>query len=279
MELLGTTFFGVLSAITWGVGDLAGGAASRRSSVYSVVLYVFVVGAVVGTAVGLALGEATPSGPGMVFAALAGLSSAIALLALYRGIARGQTGTVAPLAAVIGAALPVSIALSRAGAPTLVQAAGLIVGLGAVGLVSRTSATREAKLRAMGLGVVAGLGFGGFFVLIDLASDEGVFLPLAIARVAALPLLLLVARAKEQLRRPQRAVLGLILIAGLFDLLGSSFFVLSAQYGRLDIAAILSSLYTAVTVLLAALVLRETMTRSQWVGVVGALVAVALLAG
>ena len=279
MEFLGTTFFGLLSAITWGVGDLAGGAASRRSGVYSVVLYVYVVGAVVGAAMALVLGEATPSGHGIVFAALAGLSSAIGLLALYQGIARGQTGTVAPLAAVIGAALPVSIALSRAGVPTLKQAAGLIVGLGAVGLVARSSATRQAKLRAMGLGVVAGLGFGVFFVLIDLAGDESVFLPLSIARVAALPLLLLVARAKEQLKRPQKAVLGLILVAGLFDLLASSFFVLSAQYGRLDIAAILSSLYIAVTVLLAALVLRETMTRSQWLGVVGALVAVALLAG
>jgi drug/metabolite transporter (DMT)-like permease len=126
--------------------------------------------------------------------------------------------------------------------------------------------------------VLAGLGFGGFLVLMHRGAQAGAFWPLAAARGATLALALGVALARRRPWRPARADVPLILLSGALDAGGNAFFVLAAQGGRLDVASVLSSMYPASTVLLAALVLRERVSRPQGVGIAAVLAAIALIA-
>ena len=101
--------------------------------------------------------------------------------------------------------------------------------------------------------------------------------PLQAARVSSLAVLTLVATAMGQPRLPSRRDLRLVALAGVFDAGGNAFLVLAAHAGRLDVAAVLSSLYPASTVLLAMFVLKERVSRWQFVGVVIALSAIVMI--
>ncbi len=122
------------------------------------------------------------------------------------------------------------------------------------------------------------LGFAGFFIFIDQVRDGVVFWPLVAARTAALFLLVLLILGRRLWQTPSYRRLPVIVMAGVFDTAGNTFFALAANAGRLDIAAVLSSLYPATTVLLAWCILKEQLTSWQWFGVVAALVAVVLIA-
>jgi drug/metabolite transporter (DMT)-like permease len=125
---------------------------------------------------------------------------------------------------------------------------------------------------------LAGCAFGLFFILVHRAGASAVFWPLVAARIGSLGLVLPIALGRRQLLRPDRRLLVPVLLSGALDVAGNAFFVLAAQIGRLDVAAILASLYPASTVLLAALLLGERVRRVQVVGIVAALVAIALIA-
>ena len=131
--------------------------------------------------------------------------------------------------------------------------------------------------RGLGLALLAGFGFGSFFILISLVSRGAVFWPLAAARLSSFLFMLVVALIRRQEVLPKKAVLPVVLLAGALDVAGNAFFVLATHTGRLDVAAILSSLYPAVTVLLASIMLKERVTRLQAVGILVALVAVPLI--
>jgi len=130
----------------------------------------------------------------------------------------------------------------------------------------------------LGLTVTAGLGFGAFFVLIDRVSESAVLWPLAAARIASVGFLLMLTVARRGWERPAINLLPLIVLSGIFDTGGTTFFALATRMGRLDIATVLSSLYPAATVLLAWLFLKERLVPRQWLGVVAALVALVLIA-
>ena len=84
-------------------------------------------------------------------------------------------------------------------------------------------------------------------------------------------------RIRGEQMLPKKSVFPLILLAGSLDVAGNVFFILAVHAGRLDVASILSSLYPAVTVLLAAIILRERVSRIQAVGIVLALGAILLI--
>src|SRR5690606_41854067 len=128
--------------------------------------------------------------------------------------------------------------------------------------------------------LLAGVGFGLFIALIGrLARDAACCWRRGAARLASMALVasvLVSGRGKDEVRRS--IPWGLAARAGLGDTAGNAFFVLSSQLGRLDVAAVLSALYPAVTVLLARLVLGERLSPRQSVGVGLALGAVVLIA-
>jgi drug/metabolite transporter (DMT)-like permease len=276
-EVLAITF-GLASAAAWGSGDFSGGLATRRGSVYSVVSISQLIGAGLLIALALTSGESIPSADDLILGGMAGVSGAFGLVALYSGLASGRMGIVAPVAAVVAAAIPILVSLFTEGPPATSQLAGFGIALSAVWLLSSGGDGGAIQARELGLAVTAGLGFGAFFLLIDRVSESAVLWPLVGARIASVSFLFVLAAARRGWERPDRVLLPLIALSGVLDAGGNTFFALAAREGRLDTAAVLSSLYPAATVLLAWLILRERLMPRQWLGVMAALVALVFIA-
>lgn len=278
LSLLGVVF-GLASAVSWGTGDFSGGLASRRANVYAVVISSQSVGFVMLVGLALLLAEPVPPKVDILWAAGAGVVGSLALAALYRGLAMGRMGVVAPVSAVVSAAVPVLFGLFFEGLPGMSQILGFAVALVAVWFVSRTDgATTAGGAAELGLAFLAGLGFGLFLTVIGRLSSNTVLWPLVAARAAGICLLSLTALLLRQTALPAPRLIPLIAAVGFCDAGGNAFYALAARAGRLDVAAVLSSLYPAVTVLLARSVLHEHLARHQWLGVAGALLAVVLIA-
>jgi drug/metabolite transporter (DMT)-like permease len=273
---IGSAALGLTSAASWGAGDFCGGLATRRGSVYGVVIGAHASGAVLFLALALALREAAPAFANLAACAAAGLFGSLGLLALYRALAMGRMGIAAPVSGVLSAAVPVVAGALLEGRPGGFRLIGFALALVAVWLVSRTD-DGAFCVRDIGLPVAAGLGFGLFIVIIGRASAGGVFWPLVAARVASLGALTLVAGLSRQPLLPARHDLPLVALAGLFDAGGNAFVVLAAHAGRLDVAAVLSSLYPATTVVLAWVFLHERISRWQLAGLVLALAAIVII--
>ncbi|NIV32856.1 MAG: EamA family transporter [Anaerolineae bacterium] len=270
--------FGLAAASSWGAGDYCGGLASRRTNVYGVVVVSQFAGLVLLSTLALLLSEPFPTLTEMAWAAIAGVGGAVGLSALYRGLATGPMGVVAPVAAVVSVILPLIFGLFLEGMPGLPQLLGFGLALCAVWFITRAGDGSSIQARGLVLPVVAGLGFGVFFILIDHVSAAAVLWPLAAARVASVSALLVLILLTRQPARPAAVQMPLILMSGLFDTGGNAFYALAARTGRLDIAAVLSSLYPAVTVILAWLILKERLSRLQGVGLALAMIAVLLIA-
>lgn len=269
--------YGLLAALTWGAADFSGGQAARRHHQFQVLVIVAGLGLLVMLGLSLALAEQLPALVSCLWAAAAGVSAALGLASFYRGLAEGDTALVSPAAAVIGASLPVLVSWNLQGLPAVQQLAGFGFGLAGIWLVSHASSRQPpARLRGLGLAFLAGLGFAGFFICLAQVQAGNLFATLAVAKGASLLTALVVLRIRRlALIAPGRNRLALL--AGVLDAGGNVFYLLAVQQTRLDVAVVLSSLYPAVTVLLARLVLREHVTGLQGLGVGCCLAAVALI--
>jgi drug/metabolite transporter (DMT)-like permease len=266
----------LLSALLWGAGDFSGGIASRRANVYGVVLVAHVVGVILMLVLAFMTGEVLPSTGDLVWGAAAGIVGGIGLLAFYRALAIGQMGIAAPVAAVISAGLPVIFSIFTDGLPQFIQIAGFGIALVGMWLVSSSGGSAN-RPTGLGLAIIAGLGFGGFLILIHRASPQTVFWPLAAARSASVLLMALIVFAGKRGTLPSRKTLPIVITAGVFDVLANALFAAAAQTGRLDTASILSSLYPAPTVILAWLFLKERLNKLQLVGIAAILTAIVLI--
>jgi drug/metabolite transporter (DMT)-like permease len=279
--IFATALFGLAASVCWGSGDFSGGLASRRINASSVVIAGYTVGFVLLLVLALLWREPFPAPLDVLWGGLAGLAGALGMIAFYTALASGKMGIAAPVSAVLTAMLPVLFSALTAGLPGPLRLGGFVLALLAITLISRPDHTTEEQPQRIGLAVLAGLGFGCFFVLISRVSPGATFWPLAVARLASvvslLAVLLLRRQQTRQLLSGVRRVAPLVLLAGTLDAMGNAFFVLAAHSGRLDVAAVLSSLYPAATVLLAAMALRERVTRMQTVGILLALLAIPLI--
>ena len=267
---------GLCSAFVWGSGDYCGGRAATRSDPFQVLLLAAVSGIAMLVVAASITGEPLIVDLSLLWAAGAGIAGSLGIVALYRGLAIGSAATVAPLAAVGAAAMPVLYGAVAQGMPRPTQLAGFIVALAGSGLVSRANTEGAASRKSIQLGVLAGIGFGGFLILIGNGHREAVYLPLAVAR----SMMLVTAVTTLAVRRVRFPGLGsnpIGLLAGVLDAGGNVLYMMAGQHVRLDIAAVLSSLYPVATVALARLVGREAITPTQWVGAGACLVAVLLI--
>lgn len=270
-------FFGLSSALIWGAGDFCGGLASRRASVLGVLILAELSGLGLLIVAAFVFQEAFPAPLTALWGIAAGLSGTVGLGALYRGLATGRASIVAPVSAVVGAAIPALFSAFTIGLPDFLKLVGFALALAAIVLASQSSHEGGGE-NALHYAFVAGLGFGAFFIFIDQAGGEGsTFFPLAIARGFSIPVLLLVSFARG-VSMPARAALPIIFLSGILDAGGNVLFLLSSTLGRLDVATILSSLYPASTVILSRIILHEKISRVQQLGVVLALVAIVLIA-
>lgn len=267
----------LLSAVIWGTGDFTGGIATRSKNQYQVLFLASIPGIAVLAVFAVAFNEGIPSVNDALWAFSAGLSGALGIASLYKGLSLGNAASVAPIAAVIGAGLPVVFSLFEFGLPGLVQILGFIMAIMGIWLVSRPpGGQRHATKQELLLAMIAGIGFGCFFTLIAQVDKRLVFLPLVISKIAAI-ILAVTALFFRRESLPSMKGNSIALVTGLFDAGGNIFFMLAKQYTRLDVAAVLASMYPAITVILAWLIMREKVCASQWQGVVLCIIAIALI--
>jgi drug/metabolite transporter (DMT)-like permease len=269
---------GLGSAIVWGAGDFAGGFATRRANALTVIFFSQLIGGTLLLAAAALFASGIPTGQHMLFAGLAGIFGVMGLIGLYRGLASGRMGLVAPLSAIVTAIVPLLFSMVTEGYPGHLRLAGFATGMAAVWLLSSPGGKLTVKPGELKLSLFAGLGFGLFFIFMGAASDQVVLWPLVAARGSAILFMLFILLSTRQMTVPPRGQIGLIALAGILDTTGNAAFGMAAHFGRLDIAAVLASLYPASTVLLAWLILRERLGGRQWFGVSVAAVALVLIA-
>lgn len=159
----------------------------------------------------------------------------------------------------------------------ITQSLGFVCFMVAVRMLSSAKAEFRMTRNEFFLSFAAGLGFGFFFIFIDKANDLAIFWPLVGARFASVSLLLFFISMIGKPTRPLRGQWILIGITGVLDAAGNALFSLAAHLGRLDVAAVLGSLYPAATVILAWFFLKERLRRQQWAGIAVAFLALILI--
>jgi drug/metabolite transporter (DMT)-like permease len=279
--ILSAGLLGILFALTsagvWGMGDFTGGYATRRTSQYVVLALSALSGLVVLGIATLISGETFPGLRGVGFSLLAGLSGALGIGTFYRALSMGHNASVAPTTAVVGAALPVLFATFTHGFPGPLRLMGFGLALAGIWLVSASAGeTGPMPRRLLLLAYLSGVGFGGFFIALGLVEQGKIFTPLILSRSLTLLVGLLFIKY-HRLALPALRTQPLALLAGVLDAGGNLFYVLAKQYTRLDVAAVLASLYPISTVLLAAIVLKERITPRQGLGVLVCLAAIVLI--
>ena len=269
--------YGLASAFTWGAGDFSGGLAGKKSSTYAVVLVSQMVGGLLLMGLALLFREPMTTMTNLLIGGAAGVAGMIGLLGLYTGLAQGRMGVVAPLTAVLSATLPIILTAFAEGLPPVTTLIGFGMALVAVWFLSAGGNQGRMTRQELLYAIIAGTGFSLFFILIDRVSDNAVFWPLVGARTVSIIVVGLFMIVRRVGKRPSASQLPIIALAGVLDAAGNTFFALAAQAGRLDVAAVLASLYPASTVLLAWLILKERLARFQWLGVAAALAALVLI--
>ena len=272
-------FFGLLAAASWGSGDFTGGLSSRRIGAYLTVFLSEVLGLVFLLAALPVAGEPLPSTSVLLSCAFAGAIGSFGLVLLYRAMEHGQMSIATPISAVLAAATPILIGALSEGPPDLLQAAGFAFALAAIWLITQDGSSSKLHLERLSdlrLPFLAGLGFGTYFVVIHHAAQEAVLWPMIASRSGGgLILLALMLLRRQGMWAPARAW-PLIAANAVLDVGGNLCFILAGQAGRMDVAAVISSLYPGGTVFLAWLLLKERISRTQLLGILAALVAIAL---
>jgi drug/metabolite transporter (DMT)-like permease len=268
--------FALSAAAAWGSGDFTGGLASRRVGPFHTVFIAYTVGLLALVLVVLARGEQFPPASDLMWGALAGLSGMVGLGFLMQGFVTGRMGIVAPVSAVLAAAIPVVFTAFTEGLPRQLQLLGFGLALLSIWMLSRPERFGSHPA-GLGMALLAGLGFSGFFIAIGQVSEAAVFWPLAAGRLAACTVMVVFALSTRRPFIPSPFPLALLVLAGILDVAGNLFFLLAMQLGRMDVTAVLGSLYPAVTAILAWLLTREHMARLQLIGVAMAVLAIVMI--
>ena len=269
--------FSLAAVLCWGVSDFSGGYAAKRSDAFLVTMLAHGAGFTLMLALALLTHASYPSPSSRSWAVAAGLLGGSALAIFYRALASGDMGLTAPVAAVLGAAIPAAFAMITQGMPGTLSLAGLLLaGLG-IWLISRPDGSAN-HYAGIFMAALAGIGFAGFFICINRTRESSALWSATHSRLASLAIVAVMVLFRRGQGGLQRRDATLALLAGCLDVTGTALFIRADQTGRLDSAVVLSSLYPVVTVLLARMVLHENFTRWKTVGILAALLAVPLIA-
>jgi len=271
--------YGILSAATWGAGDFAGGLSSRKVGAYRAVFYADFIGLLILVVASFVYREPFPSTSGWINSLLAGALGSFGLLILYYSLSIGQMSIAAPVSALFAALLHVIVGALTEGLPSAIQLIGFVLALAAIWLISQGAGKFHISwLSDLRFPILAGVGFGSYFIFIhNAAGDPNSFLwPMIISRAAGTVLVFFMVFARRETFVVPNDAWGVVLLNAALDLTGNYFYILASKSGRLDIAAVLSSLYPGSTVILAWLLLKEHLSRMQLVGLLLALAAIFL---
>lgn len=280
----GNALLGLGAAGLWGVGDFSGGmgvkfAGGGVGAALRVVLLSHLTSFSVLLVVALALGDPFPHGRLLAWGLAAGVAGGTSLSAFYVALSRGAMGASAAVSGVLAAAIPAIVAMVADGAPGWRKGVGFFVAGVAIWMIAAGNAAHE-QASTMWLAIGAGAGFGLYFVALKYAGAGGVIWPMATARIGSIStctLILLALRGAGTVQITRR-VAGWVSVTAMFDTSGNMLFVAATRAGRLDVAAVLASLYPASTILLAAWMIKERPTKRQGWGMAVAGVAVVLIA-
>jgi drug/metabolite transporter (DMT)-like permease len=282
---------GLAASAFWGASDFLGGLATRKAHVVMVVAMAHSLS--LGLLLLIALATHTPLPPER-FALLglcAGAFGGVALILYYQALSLGEMGLTTALTGLLTALVPVAYSFLTQGRPKSTQLAGFVLAGAAIALIAYAPAGRPRPL-ALGLASLSGLGFGVFLVVLKVGSTHGLIWQLIYSRMASATLAVgivvwVLVRSTLQGTTRQGAswrkqasanrFLWVAGSAGVLEATGSLLYMRSASEGRLDVAAVLASLYPVVTILLAAWFLKERTTSSQALGMALALGAVVLV--
>jgi drug/metabolite transporter (DMT)-like permease len=269
---------GLIAAGSWGGSDFVGGVGARRAPALLVVASGHIVSFLILLAYCLGTRLALPGTHSLVYAMVGGFEGSLALAIFYRALAMGAMGLTAALTGLLTALVPVVFSLLYDGLPSFLTMAGLGLGLAAIWLITHTPAKGglTSPPRALMLGALAGTLFGTQLILFKMASGGGLLWTMTSARAAGCLAMILVISVRPP-EGPWKGFWQTGILAGILDTVGNLFYLRATQLGRLDVAAVVCSLYPAGTILLAALALHERPTRRQVVGMAVALGAVMLL--
>jgi drug/metabolite transporter (DMT)-like permease len=273
-------FLAGISALMYGAADFFGGMGTRKSPVFTVLVYSQFVGLVLALAASALLGQRLPAATDLAWGVLAGVSGVLGLGALYTALATTLVAVASPISAVTGAVVPLLLGLAAGERPALSAWIGIALVVPAIVFLSMGAAgkAKDPRVRrAVLLGLAAGLGFGFFFFVISRTSHSSGLWPLAAARVSTIGIVALFALFTGRSVRPPAAAFPIVVLSGALDMGANIAFLLASRAGMLSITAVVTSLYPAPTVLLAWLIFRERLTAPRVVGLALALAGVALI--
>lgn len=254
----------LLGAAAYGVSDFIGGLFGKRASPWAVAA----TGGVGGACASLVLALVDAGDPqvgALAWGAGAGIGSGVGTAFLYRGLASGRMGVVAPISGVLAVVLPVVVGVTTGERPGALVWFGIAVAVPAIWMVAREPTTsRQAPIGSGARdGVLAGIGFGGLFACLGQVPESAGFWPLVMNQVVGVVVVAIAATVLGTTWVPRDAVAWGGALAGLLGGLATWAFLVATHHGLLSVSAVLTSLYPAFTVLLAAIVLREHVHRTQ----------------
>lgn len=273
----------VAAVFLWGAADFSGGCGSRRANAFVVTAFSHICAFCLMLLVALAGHGALPSRTSIAWAVAAGAIGGFSLAIFYRALASGQMGLVAPIAALLGAAIPTLADIAMEGAPSRWTLAGFVLAILAIWLITRPEPRSESddsgsgRPKGAAMAALAGVGFAGFYLCIHQASGSPVWLA-AVSRIGSFTTTAIAVAVIRAPLKLDRTAVALGMMAGFFDILASALFIFANEHGRLDEAVVITSLYPAMTVLLARVFLKEHFSPSRFVGLLAALAAVPLIA-
>jgi drug/metabolite transporter (DMT)-like permease len=271
-----TAVYGMAAVLAWGTSDFLGGYATRRANAFLFTTVVNIGGLVLVGTLASSTHAAFPSGRSVLWVLAGGACGGGALAIFYRALSSGRMGLTAPVAAVLSAAIPTVFAMFTEGLPGRIPIAGFF--LAAIGLWLITRAEDGNTPEGIGLALLAGCGFAGFYMCVRQAGDGSAFWIATFTRAGGLLITGMIVLSQRRFSDITAAGVRWGILTGCVDSIGTMLFVRASQTGRLDEAVVISSLYPAVTVLLARIFLKEHFTRWRFVGLLAALAAVPMIA-
>ena len=272
----GSVAYSLAAVMLWGSSDFIGGYATRRANAFLFTSVVNIGGLILVGGLASASRAPFPSRHIVVWALAGGASAGASLALFYRALSSSRMGLSAPVAAVLSAAIPALVAMITQGLPGKIAILGFALAVVGLWLITRTEAGTTPE--GIELAILAGIGFAGFYLCVHQAGEGSAFWIATLTRSTSLVVTALIVIAQRSFRDITAAGLGWGVLTGCIDSLGTVLFVRATQTGWLDEAVVLSSLYPAITVLLARLILKEHFTRWRFVGLLAALAAVPMIA-
>lgn len=268
----------LLASLSWGTADFLGGTTSRRLPVAAVVAISQTFALVGVLAVAVATGAYHADTGYVGWSLVAAVCGVVGLSSFYSALATGTMGVVAPIAAT-GVVVPVVVGLAQGDRPSALQAAGVVVAVVGVVLASGPEARGGTGRRPLLLAVLAAVGFGAVIVCVAKGARSDTVMTLLVMRAASVVLLVGAGLSGRVAVAADARDLPVLAVVGAGDVGANAMFAVASTEGLLSVVSVLSSLYPAVTVLLARLVHAERMKGVQNIGVLATLAGVALIAG